>query len=262
MRRVRALGAVSSAPPPLPGRIALQADRVRTDRDGVTLEDALARCGVEVDGIGDAASERGQCGGLPGTAYRAGAGARRDGLAAGRGAGHQRVSSGTRSRFHGQEAHSGSTPMAVRRDALAAAAKLALEIRPIARKHPDAVATMGSVKTFPGNRDGGGWPVRGDARHARSGRGACWRRCWPRRRRPAERLPPKKGCTVEWSRIWSIEPVPFDPQLIDLCDQAVRETAGHVASAALGPAARCGRGGAGGHSDGDDVRAVARGAEP
>ena len=40
--------------------------------------------------------------------------------------------------------------MAVRRDALAAAAKLALEIRPIARKHPDAVATMGSVKTFPG----------------------------------------------------------------------------------------------------------------
>ena len=52
--------------------------------------------------------------------------------------------------FRGQEAHSGSTPMEVRRDALAAAAKLALEIRPIARKHPQAVATMGSVKTFPG----------------------------------------------------------------------------------------------------------------
>ena len=52
--------------------------------------------------------------------------------------------------FHGQEAHSGSTPMNVRRDALAAAAKLALEIRTIAGKHPDAVCTMGSVKTFPG----------------------------------------------------------------------------------------------------------------
>ena len=52
--------------------------------------------------------------------------------------------------FHGQEAHSGSTPMGVRRDALAAAAKLALEIRNIAGKHPDAVCTMGSVKTFPG----------------------------------------------------------------------------------------------------------------
>jgi N-carbamoyl-L-amino-acid hydrolase len=34
--------------------------------------------------------------------------------------------------FHGQEAHSGSTPMTARRDALAAAAKLALEIRTIA----------------------------------------------------------------------------------------------------------------------------------
>src|ERR1019366_6656277 len=52
--------------------------------------------------------------------------------------------------FIGQEAHSGSTPMAVRRDALAAAAKLALEIRAIAGKHADSVCTMGSVKTFPG----------------------------------------------------------------------------------------------------------------
>ena len=52
--------------------------------------------------------------------------------------------------FHGQEAHSGSTPMNARRDALAACAKLALEIRAIAGKHPDAVCTMGSVKTFPG----------------------------------------------------------------------------------------------------------------
>ena len=40
--------------------------------------------------------------------------------------------------------------MNVRRDALAAAAKLALEIRAIAGKHPDAVCTMGSLKTFPG----------------------------------------------------------------------------------------------------------------
>jgi len=52
--------------------------------------------------------------------------------------------------FHGQEAHSGSTPMNARRDALAAAAKLALEIRTIAKKHDDAVCTVGSVKTSPG----------------------------------------------------------------------------------------------------------------
>ena len=40
--------------------------------------------------------------------------------------------------------------MTARRDALAAAAKLALEIRTIAKRHADAVCTMGSVKTFPG----------------------------------------------------------------------------------------------------------------
>src|SRR5260370_31602180 len=53
-------------------------------------------------------------------------------------------------RFHGKEAQSGATPMKQRRDALATAAKLALEIRNIAGKHSDAVCTMGSLKTFPG----------------------------------------------------------------------------------------------------------------
>jgi len=52
--------------------------------------------------------------------------------------------------FHGQEAHSGSTPMKSRKDALAAAARLSLEIRAIAGKHADAVCTIGSLKTFPG----------------------------------------------------------------------------------------------------------------
>jgi N-carbamoyl-L-amino-acid hydrolase len=29
---------------------------------------------------------------------------------------------------------------------------------------------------------------------------------------------------VEWSRIWSIEPIPFHTHLIELCEQSVRET--------------------------------------
>jgi N-carbamoyl-L-amino-acid hydrolase len=36
----------------------------------------------------------------------------------------------------------------------------------------------------------------------------------------------EERCTVEWSRIWNIEPVPFHPQLIALCGEAIRETAG------------------------------------
>src|SRR6202522_3436626 len=131
------------------GTHSIQADRGRTDRDGVRLEDALRQCQVDVERIGDAGSERGKA-----SAYlelHIEQGPVLEGMKLPLG-----VVLGTKGverhaiTFHGQEAHSGSTPMGARRDALAAAAKLALEIRPIARKHPDAVATMGSVKTFPG----------------------------------------------------------------------------------------------------------------
>ena len=36
-------------------------------------------------------------------------------------------------------------------------------------------------------------------------------------RAASERFAAEEGCTVEWSRIWSIEPIPFNPQLIELC---------------------------------------------
>ncbi len=53
--------------------------------------------------------------------------------------------------FTGQAAHAGSTPMDKRRDALAGAAKLALEIREIAKRTGGgAVCTMGGVVTKPG----------------------------------------------------------------------------------------------------------------
>ena len=53
--------------------------------------------------------------------------------------------------WHGQAAHAGSTPMDQRRDALAGAAKLALEIRAIAREAGGgAVCTSGGVVCRPG----------------------------------------------------------------------------------------------------------------
>src|SRR6476646_4221137 len=53
--------------------------------------------------------------------------------------------------WKGQAAHAGSTPMDKRRDALAGAAKLALEIRPIAAEVGEgAVCTSGGVVTRPG----------------------------------------------------------------------------------------------------------------
>ena len=56
----------------------------------------------------------------------------------------------------GQAAHAGSTPMDKRRDALAGAAKLALEIREIAaRVGNGAVCTSGGVVCQAGHRDVG-----------------------------------------------------------------------------------------------------------
>jgi N-carbamoyl-L-amino-acid hydrolase len=54
-------------------------------------------------------------------------------------------------------------------------------------------------------------------------------------REASERFAAEEGCTVEWSRIWSIEPVPFHPALVDFCDEAIRQTAGTVHRLPSGP---------------------------
>ena len=131
------------------GKHTIAADRGRTDRDGVRLEEALRACGVEIDRVGDAAVEQKNIAAYLELHIEQGPVLEESGLPLAVVLGTKGVERHAIT-FHGQEAHSGSTPMAVRRDALAAAAKLALEIRPIAQKHTDAVCTMGSVKTFPG----------------------------------------------------------------------------------------------------------------
>ena len=40
---------------------------------------------------------------------------------------------------------------------------------------------------------------------------------------------------MEWSKIWNIEPVPFHADLIELCEQAVLETAGTLKRLPSGP---------------------------
>jgi N-carbamoyl-L-amino-acid hydrolase len=127
--------------------------------------------------------------------------------------------------FHGQEAHSGSTPMNARRDALAAAAKLALEIRSIATKHEDAVCTMGSVKTFPGIVTAvvGRCEATLDQRDLNAEILATMYR---EAQEASQRFAAEEHCTVDWSRLWSIEPIPFHPDLLDLCEEAVREASG------------------------------------
>ena len=131
------------------GTHSIAADRVRADREGIRLEDALRCCGIEIDRFPEAAAEQKNAAAYIELHIEQGPVLETLGLPLGVVLGTKGVERHAIA-FYGQEAHSGSTPMNARKDALAAAAKLALEIRPIARKHPDAVCTMGSVKTFPG----------------------------------------------------------------------------------------------------------------
>src|SRR5271155_1487643 len=206
------------------GTHTIQADRGRTDRDGVRLEDALRQCQVEVERIGDAGTERGQAGAYLELHIEQGPVLEAKQLPLGVVLGTKGVERHAIT-FHGQEAHSGSTPMAVRRDALAAAAKLALVIRTIARQHPDAVCTMGSVKTFPGIVTAvvGRCEATLDQRDLDA---KVLGSMLMEARAESERFATEENCTVEWSRIWNIEPIPFHRELIELCEQSIKEVAG------------------------------------
>ena len=215
------------------GTHSIEADRGRTDRDGVKLEDALRAHGIEVEKIGDAACERAGIAAYLELHIEQGPVLERLGLPLGAVTGTKGVERHAIT-FHGQEAHSGSTPMGDRRDALAAAAKLALEIRKIAGKHEDAVCTMGSVKTYPGIVTAvvGRCEATLDQRDLDAEvLASMYREAQEASRRFAE----EERCTVDWSRIWSIEPIPFHPELLALCEESVREVAGATWRMPSGP---------------------------
>jgi N-carbamoyl-L-amino-acid hydrolase len=206
------------------GNHTIEADRGRTDKDGIRMEDALRRCGVEMERFPEAARERKNAAAYLELHIEQGPLLERANLPLAVVLGTKGVERHAIT-FYGQEAHSGSTPMNVRRDALAAAAKLALEIRPIAKKHSDAVCTMGSVKTFPGIVTAvvGRCETTLDQRDLDA---AVLAGMYKEAQEASNRFAHEEGCTVEWSRIWNIEPVPFHPTLIQFCEEAIKETTG------------------------------------
>jgi hydantoinase/carbamoylase family amidase len=137
--------------------------------------------------------------------------------------------------FRGQAAHAGSTPMDKRRDALGAAAKLALEIREIAKRTGDgAVCTMGSCVTKPGIVTSvvETCTVLLDQRHLDAGRLASM---LAEAKDASQRFADEEDVDVEWERVWAIEPILFDEDLIALADEAVDEVAGQSHRLPSGP---------------------------
>src|ERR1700740_404769 len=50
-----------------------------------------------------------------------------------------------------------------------------------------------------------------------------------------ERFAAEERCTVEWSRIWNIEPIAFHPELVKFCGEAIVGTAGKEHRLPSGP---------------------------
>jgi beta-ureidopropionase / N-carbamoyl-L-amino-acid hydrolase len=137
--------------------------------------------------------------------------------------------------FRGQAAHAGSTPMDQRRDALAGAAKLELELREIAaRVGGGAVCTMGGVVTKPGIVTSVVETAECllDQRHL----DATWlAELLSNAEAASRKCAHEENIEVEWQKIWSIEPIPFDERLLELADEAVLEVAGSSHRLPSGP---------------------------
>jgi beta-ureidopropionase / N-carbamoyl-L-amino-acid hydrolase len=199
--------------------------RARKDAEGIALSDALREHGVELDSALDASSELESAVAYLELHIEQGPVLESLDLPLG-------VVLGTfgverhQVTFRGQAAHAGSTPMDKRRDALAGAARLELEIREIAKRTGDgAVCTMGGVVTKPGIVTSVVETAECllDQRHLDAEKLAAM---LDAAKGASKRFARDEDIEVEWDRIWNIQPILFDDSLIELAEEAINEVAG------------------------------------
>ena len=205
---------------------ALKPDDVRDlkDRDGVALPDALREHGVDLDRANEAGKQLENAAAYLELHIEQGPVLERMGLPLG-------VVLGTFGverhavRFTGQHAHSGSTPMDVRRDAFVAAARSAIEFRDDAARRDDVRATTGFVNVSPAIVTAfNGWcEMSLDQRALDAG---VLANMLDAAQEATGRISQEEVVSVEWERLWQIEPIPFDAGLIELAEEAVNEVAG------------------------------------
>ncbi len=206
------------------GNLDMDEARSLRDRDGVRLPDALAEHGIDFENVKTSGAERANAAAylelhieqgpvlldldLPLGAVLGTFGVERHAIT-----------------FHGQAAHSGSTPMNRRRDAFLAAAKMSPEIYRIAERSGAGVCTIGSCTTKPGIVTSVVEECRLtlDQRHLDP---AALARMLTEAREASERFAREGNVEVAWDRIWHIAPRPFHDELIAFCDEAIRETCG------------------------------------
>jgi allantoate deiminase len=137
-------------------------------------------------------------------------------------------------RFTGQHAHSGSTPMEVRRDAFIAAARSAVAFRDDARSRDDVRATTGFVNVSPAIVTAfNGWCEMSLDQRALDP--AVLASMLDAAEEATARIATEEDVSVDWKRLWRIEPIPFDEGLISLAEEACNEVAGQSHRLPSGP---------------------------
>jgi allantoate deiminase len=126
---------------------------------------------------------------------------------------------GLRVRLTGEANHAGTTPMASRRDALAGAARIVLELRDQARSRGDMTANVGILTVAPGGFN----VIPGTAEFtidARAGDAAGFARAEKFVRETLERVAAEEQLELEVTETHRKPPTPLDPELQELLAQA------------------------------------------
>ena len=215
------------------GNLDLDEARGLTDRDGVKLTDALREYGIDLETAKQSGIELENAAAYLELHIEQGPVLLDLGLPLGTVLGTFGVERHAIT-FRGQAAHSGSTPMNRRRDALLAAAQMSPEIYAIAARSGNGVCTIGSCTTKPGIVTSVVEECRItlDQRHLDADKLA---QMLAEARATSQKFAAQADVSVEWERLWQIAPMPFDAELLALCDEAIVETCGQTHRLPSGP---------------------------
>lgn len=214
------------------GTLDLEVARAWRDAGGRPVAEVVAEHGVVLEGMPEARAELAQVAAYLELHIEQGPVLEEQGLALG-------VVEGTCGvercllRFRGQSAHAGSTPMHRRRDALLAAARVALRVRDVAIAE-GGVGTTGRLVAWPGIPTAvpGEVEMTLDLRHLDP---HALARMQEEAESAASAIAAEEGCSVVVEPVWRIEPIRFDPALRAFADQAVTEVQGRSFRLPSGP---------------------------
>ena len=122
-------------------------------------------------------------------------------------------------RLSGQANHAGTTPMGLRRDALAGAARIVLELRDIARARDEVTVNVGKITVSPGGAN----VVPGLAEFTIDVRAATPNDVAELERLVEEavaRVAREEGLEAELEPTFALEPLELDPQLVEAVERA------------------------------------------